>query len=199
VTWSAVGARTTESPAHRGLAAALPCPVGFKNTIGGRVAAAINGVIVARSRQPVITIDDDGRAAVLMGDGNRYAHLILRGGGMPNYDRAHVDAAARALREAGVSPRLMVDCGHGNAVGDYRRQMLSAADVADQIAAGSPHVLGVMLESHLRGGAQSMVHGLPLVYGQSVTDGCLDLSSTREALDGLADSIAGRTPARAAR
>lgn len=194
-TWAAVGARTTESPVHRALASALPCPVGFKNTISGRVAGAVNGIIAARARQPVITIDDEGYAVVAMSEGNRRAHLVLRGGQVPNYASDHVEKSAEALAAAGCPARLMIDCGHGNAEGDYRRQIAAAASVAGQIGGASRHIFGVMLESHLRAGAQSMADGhSSLAYGQSITDGCLDLAMTREALEGLADAVkAGRS------
>lgn len=190
VSWAAIGARTVESPVHRELASWLPCPVGFKNTLSGDVQAAVNAVVAAAAPQASVAWDDDGLAVTARTAGNPDAHLVLRGGGRPNHDAASVRDAVARLRAEALPPRVMVDCGHGNSGGDPLRQLDVARDLAQQIGGGSPSVLGVMVESHLRGGAQRLVPGRPLVYGQSITDACLDLDRSLELLDVLDQACA---------
>lgn len=198
VSWAAVGARTTESPLHRQLASALPCPVGFKNTTSGDVLAAVNAILTARQRQRLQTVDGHGRLALLTTAGNPDGHVVLRGGGGTNYDPAAIARAGDLLAAAGLPRRLMVDCGHGNCGGDYRRQRVVAEAVADYVRAGGDDVLGVMIESALVEGAQPLGPPSSLVYGQSVTDGCLGLEDTAAALDRLAAAVrAGRPQASA--
>lgn len=190
VSWAAIGARTVESPVHRELASWLPCPVGFKNSMNGDVQAAVNAVVAAAAPQASVAWDDDGLAVTVHAPGNPDAHIVLRGGGRPNHDAGAVRDAVARLRAEELPPRVMVDCGHGNSGGDALKQLEVARDLAAQIAGGSPSILGVMVESHLRGGAQRLVPGAPLVYGQSITDACLGLDHTLELLDVLDQACA---------
>lgn len=189
VAWAGVGARTVESPVHREMASWLGCPVGFKNATSGAVDAAINAIVAAGTPQTVVAWDDRGSPVERRSDGNHHAHLVLRGGSRPNHDVAAVRDAVARLRIEGLPQRIMIDCSHGNSGGDPLQQSSVAADVARQIAAGSPSVLGVMIESHLRGGAQSLLPGRPLVYGQSITDACLDRDRTLDILAALFEAL----------
>jgi len=189
LSWAAIGARTSESPAHRELAAWLRCPVGFKNTTAGSVAVAINAVVAARPPQRVMGIDVDGRAAMFETTGNADAHIILRGGGgQTNYDSVSIEHAAEALSAQGLPDRLIVDCSHGNSRGDFRNQVTVAAEIGRQLAGGSTAIAGIMLESHLVEGRQSPAPNGAMLAGQSITDGCLGLAETVEVLDRLAEA-----------
>lgn len=193
LSWAAIGARTVASPAHREVAAALPCPVGFKNSIDGNIHAAIDAVTAARARQRFIGLDAEGRAAIVQAPGNPCAHIVLRGGRQPNCDRAAIDGAESLLRQNGLPPRMMVDAGHANSEGDYRNQLPVAAALAASIADGSRAIVGVMIESNLVAGRQHLLPNRQLLtYGQSVTDGCLDRSQTIAAFDLLAAAMAQR-------
>jgi 3-deoxy-7-phosphoheptulonate synthase len=191
--WGAIGARTVESPLHRQMASALSAPVGFKNPTHGGIGVAIDAIHVAAQAHRFPTISLEGQAMVITTTGNPDAHLVLRGSHTgPNHDAASVAAAAEALERSGLPGRVMVDCSHGNSSKDYRRQPLVAADIAAQ-AGGSGRICGVLLESHLVEGRQDIVDGRNgLVYGQSVTDGCIGWDSTVEVLDGLADAVRRR-------
>jgi len=191
LSWGAIGARTVESPLHRQMASALSAPVGFKNATDGNVQIAVDAILVAAQAHTFPSVSFDGRAMIVQSTGNPYGHLILRGGASgPNYDAASVDAAAQALSQAGLSPRLVIDCSHGNSAKDYRRQPEVAARVAEQIAGGSRAICGVMLESHLVEGKQAPDGSLR--YGQSITDACIGWEQTQAALDGLADAVRKR-------
>ena len=194
LSWGAIGARTVESPLHRQMASALSAPVGFKNATDGSVQTAVDAILVAAQPHTFPSISMDGRAIVVATSGNPNGHLILRGSEQgPNYDAASVRRAAETLALAGLAPRLIVDCSHGNSGKDYRRQPQVAASVADQIAGGSRAICGVMLESHLVEGKQA-ISGKPeqLRYGQSVTDGCIGWGQTVAALDRLAAAVRQR-------
>ncbi len=193
--WGAIGARTTESPLHRQMASALSAPLGFKNPTSGRLQTAVDAIVVAAQSHRFPTISLDGRAMVITTTGNPDCHLILRGGhDGPNFDAASVHAAVQALQAAHLPPRVMIDCSHANSGGDWRRQPAVAAEVAAQIAAGSAHILGVMLESHLHEGKQALGDNpAALCFGQSITDGCIGWETTVDVLDGLAEAVrAGR-------
>ncbi|MBU6440699.1 MAG: 3-deoxy-7-phosphoheptulonate synthase [Betaproteobacteria bacterium] len=195
LSWGAIGARTTESPLHRQMASALSAPLGFKNPTSGKLQTAVDAIVVAAQSHRFPSISLDGRAIVVTTTGNPDCHLILRGGESgPNYSAGSVAAAVQALRDAGIPQRVMIDCSHANSGGDYRRQALVAADVAAQIAGGSRDILGLMLESHLVEGRQTL-GGDPasLCYGQSITDGCIGWDATVGVLEQLADAVrAGR-------
>jgi 3-deoxy-7-phosphoheptulonate synthase len=194
LTWGAIGARTTESPLHRQMASALSAPVGFKNPTSGNFQAAVDAMIAAAQPHKFPSISLDGRAIVVTTTGNPDCHLILRGGrDSPNYDHASVRAAVAALATAEVLPRLMIDISHGNSGNDYTRQPRVAADVAAQIAASEHDICGVMLESHLIEGRQSISNGRQgLRYGQSVTDACMGWETTVDVLENLADAVRRR-------
>jgi len=191
LTWGAIGARTTESPLHRQMASALSAPVGFKNPIHGQVQTAVDAILAAAQPHKFPSISLDGRAVVVTTTGNPHCHLVLRGAGeRPNYDAASIRGAAEALAQAGLSPRLMVDCSHDNSGKDYSRQAIVAHELANQITAGSRAVCGVMLESHLVPGRQEIVNGRAgLRYGQSVTDACIGWETTVEVLERFADAV----------
>ncbi len=194
LSWGAIGARTVESPLHRQMASALSAPVGFKNATDGSVQNAVDAILVAAQPHIFPTISLQGRAMIISTTGNPHGHLVLRGSEKgPNYDAGSVRLAAEALERAGLPPRMLVDCSHGNSGKDYRRQPLVAAAVAEQIAAGSRSLCGIMLESHLVEGRQEIVNGFQgLRYGQSVTDACLGWDETAEALDRLAAAVRQR-------
>lgn len=194
LSWGAIGARTVESPLHRQMASALSAPVGFKNTTSGGIGVAIDAIHVAAQPHRFPSVSLQGQAMVVTTTGNPDAHLVLRGAGSgPNYDAASVAAAAAELQNADLAPRLLVDCSHGNSSKDYRRQPVVAADLAQQVAAGSRFVAGVLLESHLAEGRQDIVHGRTgLTYGQSVTDGCIGWDATVEVLAQLAQAVRSR-------
>ena len=194
LTWGAIGARTVESPLHRQMASALSAPVGFKNTTYGGLAPAIDAIHVAMQPHTFPSVSLEGRAMVVTTTGNPDGHLILRGGSDgPNYQADSVARAARALREAGLPERVVIDCSHGNSSKDYARQPLVAADVAAQVAGGSAVPCGLMLESHLVEGRQDIRDGRQgLRYGQSVTDACIGWDATVDVLQGLAAAVRAR-------
>jgi 3-deoxy-7-phosphoheptulonate synthase len=191
ISWTAIGARTTESQTHREMASGLSMPIGFKNGTDGSVGTAINAVEAASRPHHFLGINQDGYASIITTTGNPDGHLVLRGGKHgSNYHPEAIDQAARALDAAGMPSRLMVDCSHGNSNKDYRLQAAVAEQVAEQVAAGSRHVMGVMLESHLVAGNQKICADLSqLTYGQSVTDACIDTATTADVLDGLAAAV----------
>ncbi len=193
VTWGAIGARTTESQVHRELASGLSMPVGFKNGTDGNVQIAVDAVRAASHPHHFLSVTKQGLAAIVATRGNDACHVILRGAARrPNYHAEDIEAAARALQRAGLHARIMIDCSHGNSSKDPQRQPAVARDVAAQVADGSPHVFGVMLESHLVGGRQDARPGQPLVYGQSITDACLAWDDTEPVLEELAKAVRAR-------
>jgi 3-deoxy-7-phosphoheptulonate synthase len=193
IAWSAIGARTTESQTHREMASGLSMPVGFKNGTDGGIEVAINAMQAASSPHSFIGMDSAGRVSVVRTAGNPDAHVVLRGGSAgPNYSDSAVRAAAAKLRAAKQNPRVLVDCSHDNSQKDYNRQSLVAEAVAEQLELGSTDVLGVMLESHLVAGRQNLVPGQKLRYGQSITDACIDFSTTERVLERLAGAARSR-------
>ncbi|MBS1709997.1 MAG: 3-deoxy-7-phosphoheptulonate synthase [Armatimonadetes bacterium] len=189
VCWGAIGARTVESQTHRELASGLSMPVGFKNATDGRIQPAIDAVQSARMAHWFPSTTKDGVAALSYSTGNDCGHVVLRGGASgPNYDAPTVAETAAKLAQEGLPDRLMVDCSHGNSGKDPEKQKVVAAHLAAQIAKGSKHIMGVMLESHLVGGRQDYVAGQAR-YGQSVTDACLGLDDTVPLLDELAAAV----------
>jgi 3-deoxy-7-phosphoheptulonate synthase len=193
VCWGAIGARTVESQIHRQLGSGLSMPVGFKNRTDGNVQVAVDAVRAAAVSHAFAGIDVSGTPAILHTRGNRDCHVILRGGkGAPNYEAASVAHAAALLRSAGLPERVMIDLSHDNSAKRPERQPVVAAAVTDQVAAGSQTVVGVMLESFLVAGRQDLDGPGELVYGQSITDGCIGWDTTVEVLDGLADAARAR-------
>jgi 3-deoxy-7-phosphoheptulonate synthase len=191
ISWSAIGARTTESQTHREMASGLSMPIGFKNGTDGSALTAINAMEAAAKPHHFLGIDKQGHAAIVSTTGNPDGHLVLRGGkGGPNYHPEAVQEAVALLARDGLPARLMVDCSHGNSNKDYRRQGDVLRQVAQQVQAGSVHVMGVMLESHLLEGNQKIpADPSQLTYGQSITDACIDLSTTMELIEHLAGAV----------
>ncbi len=192
IAWTAIGARTTESQTHREMASGLSMPIGFKNNTDGSLQAAMNAMLAASKPHHFLGINRHGLASIVTTTGNPDGHLVLRGGKHgPNYDSFHVEQAARELAELGLNPRMMVDCSHANSKKDHRNQVTVLDNIAAQIEAGSRHVLGVMIESHLVEGNQPIPKDLSqLTYGQSITDACVDFDTTTEMLRRLAQAIA---------
>jgi 3-deoxy-7-phosphoheptulonate synthase len=196
VSWGAIGARTSESQVHRELASGLSMPVGFKNGTDGSVQTAIDAVRSASHPHQFLSVTKQGVAAIVATSGNPDCHVILRGGTRgPNYAAEYVAEAATELTRASAAPRLMVDCSHANSLKDPKRQPAVLKDVARQIASGSKAVFGVMLESFLVAGRQSVEPGVPLTYGQSITDGCLSWDETEPLLRELAAAARARREA----
>ncbi|MES1172538.1 MAG: 3-deoxy-7-phosphoheptulonate synthase [Bacteroidota bacterium] len=193
VSWGAIGARTTESQVHRELASGLSVPVGFKNGTDGNVQIAIDAVQAASHPHSFLSVTKQGLSAIVATRGNPDCHIILRGASAgPNFDTAAVGRAVSALEKASLYPRVMIDCSHGNSKKDPQRQPLVASEIAQQIAAGSRSIAGVMVESHLVAGRQDPGPGRPLVYGQSITDACLAWQATVPVLDDLAAAVRSR-------
>jgi 3-deoxy-7-phosphoheptulonate synthase len=190
VSWGAIGARTTESQVHRQLSSGLSCPVGFKNGTSGNVQIAIEAIVSAAHPHTFLGHSKTGQSAILFTAGNPDCHIILRGGRQTtNYDATAVAQTAEQMEKAGIAPRIMIDCSHANSNKDHTRQGLVCRNVAAQIAAGERRILGVMLESNLVAGAQTLVPGKPLVYGQSITDACIDWNETHGLLTELAAAV----------
>jgi 3-deoxy-7-phosphoheptulonate synthase len=193
VSWGAIGARTTESQVHRQLVSGVSCPVGFKNATSGDVQVAIDAIQSAAHSHTFLGHSKYGQSAIFVTTGNPDCHIILRGGSkLVNYTAESVADTAAKMQAAGVMPRIMIDCSHANSSKDYRRQPAVCRDVAAQVAAGDKRIMGVMLESNLVAGAQPLIAGQPLKYGQSITDGCIDWPQTHELLSELAASVRAR-------
>jgi 3-deoxy-7-phosphoheptulonate synthase len=192
ISWGAIGARTTESQAHRELASGLSCPVGFKNGTNGSLKIAIDAVHAASQPHYFLSLTKAGHSAIFATSGNEDCHIILRGGYQPNYDAASVNAAAEEMQNAGIQPRLMIDFSHANSMKKHDRQLDVAKDVAQQIAAGDKRIIGAMIESHLVAGRQDVVEGQELIFGQSITDACIDWESSVPLLRELAEAVERR-------
>jgi 3-deoxy-7-phosphoheptulonate synthase len=193
VSWAAIGARTTESQVHRQLASGLSMPVGFKNGTDGSVQVAVDAVQAAAHPHRFLGVTEQGLAGIVTTTGNADCHVILRGGTRgPNYRPESVRTALAALRAAKLRPGLMIDTSHGNSEKDYRRQPTLAHEIAAQVGAGEHGIMGVMLESFLVEGRQDLRPGTPLVYGQSITDGCMSWETTVPVLRALAASVRAR-------
>jgi len=196
IAWGAIGARTTESQVHRELASGLSAPIGFKNGTDGNIRIAIDAIQAAARPHHFLSVHKNGQVAIVETRGNKDCHVILRGGKTPNYDAAHVGAACREIEAAGLECTLMVDCSHANSSKQHGRQVDVARDVAGQLKSGSRCIFGVMVESHLKGGAQKFAAGkddpAKLAYGQSITDACLGWDDSLAVLDGLSAAVATR-------
>jgi 3-deoxy-7-phosphoheptulonate synthase len=182
ISWAAIGARTTESQTHREMASGLSMPVGFKNGTDGSIKVALNALQSAMQPHNFLGIDQEGQVSVFQTKGNPYGHVILRGGeGRPNYDPVSVEEVETALKKANQQPRIVVDCSHGNSNKDYRLQPIVMENVIQQVANGNNSIVGLMLESHLAEGNQSIPTDLTqLQYGVSVTDKCINWDKTVE-------------------
>ena len=182
ISWSAIGARTTESQTHRQMASGLSMPLGFKNGTDGNVATAINAIKAASETQTFLGINQDGRSSAVTTRGNPNCHLILRGGSKgPNYEKSFVLEAQNALKAAGLIPAIMIDCNHGNSRKDPENQPSVAADALRQIEEGDTSIIGFMVESNLNPGKQAFPRPREeLAYGVSVTDGCIGWETTEQ-------------------
>jgi 3-deoxy-7-phosphoheptulonate synthase len=193
VTWGAIGARTTESQVHRELASGLSTPVGFKNGTDGNTRIAIDAIHAARIAHHFLSVTKHGLAAIVATKGNPFGHIILRGAGTgPNYSAEWVAKTAADLVAAGLPPRIMIDCSHGNSKKDHNLQPVAAADVSAQLASGTKEIFGVMLESHLVAGNQKEGPLASLTYGQSITDACMGWEQTLPVLESLAQGVRAR-------
>jgi 3-deoxy-7-phosphoheptulonate synthase len=192
ISWGAIGARTTESQVHRELASGLSCPVGFKNGTDGNVKIAVDAIKASSQPHHFLSVTKGGHSAIVSTNGNEDCHIILRGGKTPNYDAASVDAAAKDIAANGLQPRIMIDASHANSSKNPLNQIPVCADIAGQIAGGDQRIVGVMIESNLVAGRQDLVAGKELVYGQSITDGCIDWTDSEAVLQGLADAVKQR-------
>ena len=191
ISWTAIGARTTESQTHREMASGLSMPIGYKNSTDGSATIAINAMQAASKPHHFLGINRDGQASIVSTTGNPDGHLVLRGGNRgSNYHVDAVSEAAAELKKYGLENRLMVDCSHANSNKDFRRQSDVLASIADQLRSGSKHLMGVMIESHLVEGNQKIPADLSqLNYGQSITDACISLETTEQILNDLADAV----------
>ncbi|MBL7249000.1 3-deoxy-7-phosphoheptulonate synthase [Alloalcanivorax sp. C16-2] len=198
ISWSAIGARTTESQTHREMSSGLSGPVGFKNGTDGSLDVAVNAMLSVRHPHRFLGIDPDGRVALTTTKGNQYGHVVLRGGGgKPNYDSVSVALAETALDKAGVSTNIMVDCSHANSNKDPSLQPLVMENIGNQILEGNTSIVGLMVESHLKQGNQKIPANLDdLEYGVSVTDGCIGWDTTEQAVRDLADKVRDTLPRR---
>ncbi len=191
ITWSAIGARTTESQTHREMASGLSVPIGFKNGTDGSLDVAINALESVSHAHSFLGIDAKGKVSIVHSKGNQHAHIVLRGGGgKSNYDSVNVRLTERALREKGLPNNVMIDCSHANSDKDHELQVLVLDNICQQILEGNTSIIGVMLESHLNAGRQNLsANKDELNYGQSITDGCIDWDTTDQALRKLASKL----------
>ncbi len=192
MSWGAIGARTTESQVHRELASGLSCPVGFKNGTDGTIKVAIDAINAAGAPHCFLSVTKWGHSAIVNTAGNGDCHIILRGGKEPNYSAKHVAEVKAGLEKAGLPAQVMIDFSHANSSKQFKKQLEVSADVCQQIAGGDQAIMGVMIESHLVEGNQSLESGDALVYGKSVTDACIGWEDTDAVLRQLAQAVKAR-------
>ncbi|MGB5887327.1 MAG: 3-deoxy-7-phosphoheptulonate synthase [Acinetobacter venetianus] len=198
ISWSAIGARTTESQTHREMSSGLSSPVGFKNGTDGGLTVATNAMQSVKHGHSFLGLNENGQVAIINTKGNPYAHVVLRGGnGKPNYDAASVADAEAALAKAKVSNKIMIDTSHANSNKDPYLQPLVLKNITEQILDGNKSIVGIMVESHLKGGRQDIPENLcDLEYGKSVTDGCIDWDTTEKALLEMHEALKDVLPTR---
>jgi len=198
ISWSAIGARTTESQTHREMASGLSSPVGFKNGTDGGLTVATNALNSVANPHRFLGINGQGQVSLFTTRGNPYGHIVLRGGSAgPNYDSVHIALCEQALKKAGVPNNIMVDCSHANSSKKPELQPLVVENVANQIVEGNQSIVGLMIESHLYAGNQSIPDNLEdLEYGVSITDGCIDWDTTESCLRAMADKLRNVLPLR---
>lgn len=188
VSWGAIGARTTESQVHRQLASGLSMPIGFKNGTGGNIDIAVDAISSAKSEHVFLGVNEYGFASIVKTKGNLNSHIILRGGkNKTNFDQESVKETCDLLKAKSHLPRVMIDFSHANSCKNYKNQIYVAENVAYQIANNSNNILGVMIESNINEGSQSVSNNLK--YGVSITDGCINIKQTEEILDLLYDAM----------
>lgn len=198
ISWSAIGARTTESQTHREMASGLSSPVGFKNGTDGGLTVATNALNSVAKPHRFLGINSAGQVSVFTTRGNRYGHIVLRGGsGGPNYDSVHIRLCEEALDKAAVPRNIMVDCSHANSNKKPELQPLVVENVANQIIEGNKSIVGLMIESNINAGNQPIPTNLDeLAYGVSVTDGCIDWETTENCLRAMRDKVKAVLPGR---
>ncbi|MDR5860315.1 3-deoxy-7-phosphoheptulonate synthase [Halomonas eurihalina] len=191
ISWSAIGARTTESQTHREMASGLSCPVGFKNGTDGSLDVAVNALQSVSHPHNFLGIDQAGKVAIIRTRGNAYGHVVLRGGnGKPNYDSVSVALAEQELRKADVTPNIMIDCSHANSNKDPGLQPLVLENVTNQLLEGNRSIIGLMVESNINWGNQKIPDDIDqLAYGVSVTDACIDWETTEKAFKEMNDKL----------
>jgi 3-deoxy-7-phosphoheptulonate synthase len=191
ISWTAIGARTTESQTHREMASGLSMPVGFKNSTEGNLQVAVNAIESARRPHSFLGITQDGLTAIVRTTGNPDSHVVLRGGKTPNYDARSIEECCRLLRAASLEPRVMVDCSHAQTAKDYTRQPSVLQALVEQRRAGGKAIMGVMLESNIGAGNQPLASNrTALKYGVSITDPCIDWPTTEHCLSKAAEALA---------
>ncbi len=195
VSWGAIGARTTESQIHRELASGLSCPVGFKNGTTGDTKVALDAVKAAQNPHHFLSVTKSGRSAIVSTSGNKDSHIILRGGKNPNYDSTSVKSVTEKLLAEKLPSKVIVDASHGNSNKKPENQKLVISNLANRIVSGEFDFFGVMIESHLVAGRQDLKSGDKLddlVYGQSITDGCISWEESEQLLNILAEAVKKR-------
>ncbi|MFM9271008.1 3-deoxy-7-phosphoheptulonate synthase [Halomonas elongata] len=191
ISWSAIGARTTESQTHREMASGLSCPVGFKNGTDGSLDVAVNALQSVAHPHNFLGIDQTGKVAIIRTRGNAYGHVVLRGGnGKPNYDSVSVALAEQELRKAGVTPNIMIDCSHANSNKDPGLQPLVLENVTNQLLEGNRSIIGLMVESNINWGNQKIPEDIDqLAYGVSITDACIDWETTEKSFKEMNEKL----------
>ena len=199
ISWTAIGARTSESQTHREMSSGLSTPVGFKNGTNGDVGIAVNAILSASRPHSFLGVNDQGHTAIVRTRGNRYGHLVLRGGdGRPNYDTVSVQIAEQVLAKAGLPANIVVDCSHANSYKKHEWQPLVMSDVVNQVRLGNQSLVGMMIESNIVAGNQAIPEDLSqLRYGCSVTDSCIDWDTTERMIRDAAQLLREVLPARA--
>ena len=190
ISWTAIGARTTESQTHREMASGLSMPIGFKNGTDGSFSTAINAMQSASKSHHFLGVNDQGYASIVNTTGNPDGHIVLRGGSKGvNFENQHVKSISSELKVGNLPYKVMIDCSHGNSNKDFRKQSDVLKNVANQIKNGEKNILGIMLESHLKEGNQKLSNSKDLEYGRSITDACINIDTTKNLLANLYESM----------
>lgn len=193
ISWSAIGARTSESQIHRELASGLPMPVGFKNSTDGNIKIAIDAILATLNSHHYLSVNQNGNPAIFSTHGNKFTHIILRGShSAPNYDKESIRLAEKMMKDANLRPNIMIDCSHGNSMKNYLNQKKVVNSITQQLRANSQSICGVMIESNLVAGNQVLEKKQPLKYGQSITDECISWTQTLPLLRELAEAVRER-------
>ena len=192
VSWGAIGARTTESQVHRELASGMSCPIGFKNTTEGDVKVAVDALKSSKKPHMFLSVTKEGRSAVFSSAGNEDCHVILRGGKEPNYGSEFIEDTSKLLTKSGLKTSIMVDMSHGNSSKQHKKQIEVCKSICDQLLSGERRITGVMIESNLVEGNQSVTKKEDLIYGQSITDACISWEDTMGCLDSLSEAVSER-------
>ena len=192
ISWGAIGARTTESQVHRELASGSSCPIGFKNATNGGIQVAADAIGSALHPHKFLSVTKDGRAAIFSSSGNKDCHVILRGGTVPNYQKEFIEETSEILNKNNLEESIMVDMSHGNSSKQHKKQIEVCQNIAEQIILGEERITGVMIESNLKEGNQKADDLSQLVYGQSITDACIDWQDTKNCLHELAEAVSRR-------